>query len=149
MGENVYVADAANRRVLEMTNKGAFVREFAKEGHGSGELYDPEGIAADGANNLYVSDYAADQVEEFNSSGAYMATFSSKGSGEGQLKSPIGDAIDAGGNLYVADSENNRLEKWSYKIPPCAIPRASTTPPRRTANSNNAVNTRSGQTQFA
>lgn len=112
-GENVYVADSANHRVQELTNKGAFIRQFGKEGQGGGELYAPEGIAADAAGNLYVVDDVASHVEEFTPSGGYMATFATKGSGEGQLKAPIGDAIDAAGNMYVADAEDNRVEKWS------------------------------------
>jgi len=88
------------------------VRSFASEGRGSGELYDPEGIAADAAGNLYVADNVAGHVEEFSSSGHYLATFASPGSGEGQLTNPIGDAIDAAGDLFVMDSGDNRVEKW-------------------------------------
>lgn len=112
-GTNAYIADSGNHRVQEITSSGAFVRNIGTEGPGSGELYVPEGIAADAAGNLYVVDASQGHVEEFNSSGAYMATFATKGSGEGQLKGPVGDAIDAAGNLFVADAENNRLQKWT------------------------------------
>jgi YD repeat-containing protein len=112
-GENVYVADSGNHRVQELTNKGAFVRNVGTEGRGSGELYDPEGIAADAAGNLYVVDAVAGQVEEFSASGSYMATFASQGAGEEQLSEPLGDAIDAAGALYVADAGSNHLKKWS------------------------------------
>jgi YD repeat-containing protein len=116
-GENLYVADSGNHRVQELSNKGAFIRQFGKEGGGGGELYDPEGIAADAAGNLYVVDAGASHVEEFTASGGYLATFATKGSGEGQVKAPIGDAIDAAGDMYVVDTEDNRVEKWTVSNP--------------------------------
>jgi RHS repeat-associated protein len=112
-GENVYIADSGNHRVQELSNKGAFIRQWGKEGGGGGELYDPEGIAADAAGNLYVVDAGASHVEEFTASGGYIATFATKGSGDGQVKAPIGDAIDAAGDMYVVDTEDNRVEKWT------------------------------------
>ncbi|HEV2975127.1 MAG TPA: SMP-30/gluconolactonase/LRE family protein [Solirubrobacteraceae bacterium] len=112
-GGNLYVADSGNHRVQELSSTGAFIRQFGKEGGGGGELYDPEGIAADAAGNLYVVDAGASHVEEFTPSGGYIATFATKGSGEGQVKAPIGDAIDAAGDMYVVDTENNRVQKWS------------------------------------
>ena len=113
-GENIYVTDAGNRRVQEMTNKGVFVRQWGGgEGEGSGEFYAPEGIAADGASNLYVVDNGAGHVEEFSSTGAYKATFATKGSEQGQLSQPAGDSIDAAGNMLVVDTSNSRVQKWT------------------------------------
>ncbi len=112
-GTSLWVTDSGNHRAQRLSSTGTYLGQYGGEGEGSGELYSPEGIAADSAGNLYVVDDGASHVQEFSSTGVYRATFATKGSGEGQLKAPIGDSIDAAGNMYVVDSENNRVEKWT------------------------------------
>jgi tripartite motif-containing protein 71 len=116
-GETLAIADSANHRIVEMTTKGALVRTFAIEGPRSGELYDPEGIAADAAGHLYAVDDVEGHVEEFTAAGKYMSTYGGAGSGESQLKNPTGVTIDAQGDMDVVDTENNRVQKWTINNP--------------------------------
>lgn len=113
VGSDLYVSDALNHRVQELSQAGAYVGKFGSEGSGNGQLSTPDNIAANSVTgDLYVADPGNDRVEVFKPEGAFLATFSAKGKGTGQLETPQGVAVAANGNAYVTDSENNRVEEW-------------------------------------
>jgi DNA-binding beta-propeller fold protein YncE len=70
----------------------------------SSNLWDPEGVAVDGAGNLYIADESNDAVYEMTlSGGVYSAPAVIAGSNL-YFGSPESVAVDGAGNLYVADS---------------------------------------------
>ena len=110
----LWVSEAGNNRVQELTTAGVYVKKFGTSGSGNGEFSKPEEIAAEaGTGNLYVADSGNNRVEDFTSSGAFVGKFGSLGSGGGQFDQPSGVAVARGG-VYVTDRENDRIELWVH-----------------------------------
>lgn len=126
---NIYIADAANRRLRKINNAGIVTTVAGNGSIGSGgdgsaatlaQLNDPNGIAIDASGNIYISDQGSGKIRKVNSTGI-ISTFAGTGAytfnGDGNaavntaLYAPAGIALDASGNMYVADMGNNRIRK--------------------------------------
>jgi CSLREA domain-containing protein len=110
---NVYIADYANNRVVEVTPTGT-ASVVSPNGLTNGTTYDgcsttglcnPTGVAVDGAGNLYIVDNANSRVVEMTPTGA-TSVVSTPGL---TLRDPFGVAVDGTGDLYIADIWNNRV----------------------------------------
>ena len=100
-----------------------------------GELFGPEGAAADSANNLYVADSSNNRIQKFDSSGNFLRAWGRDvlsgtpqvfevctaaafckggltGGLGGVLDFPAAVATDSANVLYVADRSNNRIQKF-------------------------------------
>jgi RHS repeat-associated protein len=105
---NIYVSDAADDRVQELTPTGIPLISFG--GSGTGALSEPHGLALDSSGNVWVANTHDSTVEKFSASGGYLDSYGGPGKGLGQLSGPYGVAVD-GGYVYVTDSENQRVQK--------------------------------------
>jgi sugar lactone lactonase YvrE len=145
-GNNLYIADSKNNRVLEyntplaggnivadlvfgqksMTSAGC---NFGSNSVGASSLCLPEGVAADGAGNLYVGDTQNNRVLKYTAPVASRNTvadlvfgqsgFSANacsGAASNTLCGPQGVAVDAAGNLYVADTGNRRALEYDTPL---------------------------------
>ena len=84
------------------------------------QLYQPGGMAVDGAGNLYIADTYNNRIRQVDTTGT-ITTIAGTGergfSGDGgsavaaQLYLPAGVAVDSAGNLYIADSYNDRIRQ--------------------------------------
>jgi len=139
---NLYIADYYNNRVREVRAVGGSVGPTSTivtvagggsppSGVGDGgaavqaSLYDPSGVALDGAGNLYIADRFHARIREVLATGgsigatSAITTVAGTGSagynGDGipavsaSLVEPTGVAVDAAGNLYIADYNNGRV----------------------------------------
>jgi uncharacterized repeat protein (TIGR01451 family) len=128
---NLYIADTDNNRVRKVSTAGIITTvagngTAAYSGDGGqatgAEIYQPEGVAVDGAGNLYVADTQNSRVRKVSTAGI-ITTVAGNGtlgySGDGgqatgaELYRPEGVAVDGAGNLYIADTDNNRVRKVS------------------------------------
>ncbi|MGH3913570.1 MAG: protein kinase domain-containing protein, partial [Pseudonocardiaceae bacterium] len=84
------------------------------------QLWNPQGIALDGAGNLYVADTYNHRVRRIDPSGtittiAGNGTQESTGDGgpavSAQLRFPVDITIDNSDNLYVAEAEGRRVRR--------------------------------------
>ena len=66
-------------------------------------LYNPIGIAVDGAGDVFIADHYNNRVVEVPAGGGAQTTV---GSG---LSYPHGVAVDGAGDVFIADSYNNRV----------------------------------------
>jgi RHS repeat-associated protein len=129
--KNVYIADTFNsviRKVTAATGVITTVAGSANYGYSgdngpatSAELFDPEGVAVDGAGNIYIDDAANNRVRKVTVSTGIITTVAGNGSlnfsGDGgqatsaALNYPYGVMVDASKNIYIADTNNNRIRK--------------------------------------
>lgn len=112
---NVYVADAANRRILKFDPKGKTLAQWGNLGSGDGQFkfqHIPGGIAIDDQGNVYVTDDGNARIEKFDSNGKFITQWGSKGAGDGQFTTPLYVAVDAQGNILVLDFYNTNLQKF-------------------------------------
>ena len=126
---NLYIADTFNHRIRKVDSTGTITTiagtgELGFSGDGGpaveAELYNPYGVAVDGAGNLYIADTFNHRIRKVDSSGV-ITTIAGTGergfSGdegpavEAWLYNPYGVAVDGAGNLYIADTDNHRIRK--------------------------------------
>jgi uncharacterized repeat protein (TIGR01451 family) len=125
---NLYISDVTNHVVRKVAGGNiatvAGTGTFGFSGDGgpatSARLYDPSGIAVDGAGNLYIADRFNSRVRMVSTDGT-ISTVAGNGnlgsSGDGgpassaQLCQPAGVAVDALGDLYIADTCNSRVRE--------------------------------------
>jgi sugar lactone lactonase YvrE len=133
---NLYIADS-NNNVIRMVTTGGIIstivgNDSAKKrgssygGDGgpatSAMLYNPQGIALDGAGNLFIAD-TNNQVIRMVTPGGIITTVAGNNkdgygySGDGglainaELNNPNSIALDGAGNLYIVDTSNNVIRK--------------------------------------
>ena len=126
---NVYIAASGDSRILRVDPSGiittvAGTGEEAYSGDGGpavdAALYNPSGVAVDGAGNLYIPDGSNHRVRRVDASGA-ITTIAGNGeggySGDGgpavraRLDLPTALTVDGSGNLFVVDARNNRIRR--------------------------------------
>jgi uncharacterized protein (TIGR03437 family) len=100
---NLYIADAGNGRVRQLTP----ARELTTLIAG---LARPVALAIDTSDRLYVADAASGLIQRYNKGS--ISVFS-RGTEDKPYVRPSGLAFDKAGNLFVADSGNNLIRKIS------------------------------------
>jgi uncharacterized protein (TIGR03437 family) len=123
---NLYIADADNNRVREVT--GLNIKTIAGKSTGgfSGDggpasaalLSYPTGVLVDSKGNLYIADQSNDRIRLINTAltistfaGANHFAGDSGSATSALLNLPSHALMDASGNLYISDSMNNRIRK--------------------------------------
>ncbi|MFV2082729.1 MAG: NHL repeat-containing protein, partial [bacterium] len=110
-GKEVFVSDAGSHRIVVFDREGNYIREFASEGDGPGELGRPMLMDVDPTGKkLYVAEYLNDRIQVFTLTGEPLETIGSSGSGPGEFDSPSGVQVDDAGRIYVADFFNHRVQ---------------------------------------
>jgi hypothetical protein len=126
---NVYIGDALNNRVRELTIATASIATVAGNGaegySGDGglavdaELDFPSRPFIDPAGNTYIADYQNNRIRKVNASTGIITTIVGTGmqgyAGDGglaisaELNGPLSLALDSSGVLYIADTGNQRI----------------------------------------
>jgi uncharacterized protein (TIGR03437 family) len=123
---NVYIVDKDNDRIRMVASSGTITtvagsstaEVYAGDGGKatSASLYEPNGIAFDGAGNMYIADTGNNVVRKVNTSGIIttvagnnISAFAGDGGPaiDANLSEPTSVAFDAAGNMYIADSNND------------------------------------------
>jgi hypothetical protein len=119
---NVYVADAGNKTIRQVTSAGVVTTLAGSPGQagsadGTNSLARfgyPFGVAVDATSNLYVADLENFTIRQVTSAGVVTTLAGStghSGSEDGadsaaRFAAPSGVAVDGAGNVYVADYGN-------------------------------------------
>jgi sugar lactone lactonase YvrE len=126
---NIYVGDASNNRVREISTSSGDITTVAGVGVAgysgddgpatAAELNFPSRPFVDANGNIYIADYYNNRVREVASGTGIITTVAGTGvagySGDGsaatnaELNAPISVAVDGTGVLYIADTGNNRI----------------------------------------
>jgi streptogramin lyase len=99
---NVWVANAGNNSVTELSNTGAAIT--TSTGFTGGGIRDPQGIAIDSAGNAWVANAGNNSITEI----APGLTSPLQITGN-SLSTPEGIAIDGAGNIWVANNGSNSI----------------------------------------
>ena len=124
---NVFVVDAGNQRVREISKNGTIATVagngaagFSGDGGAaiSAQLRDPSGVAVDSAGNLFIADTGNNRIRMVSASGT-ITTIAGNGvagfGGDGgagtsaSLSGPTGIATGKSGVLYFCDTGNNAV----------------------------------------
>jgi hypothetical protein len=123
----VYVADAGNHTIREVTTAGvtttlAGVAGVPGGGDGTGteaRFDSPNGVAVDGAGTVYVADAGNHTIRKVTSAGVTTTVVGTAGmagstdaTGAGaRFDNPAAVAVDSAGTIYVADFFNHAIRK--------------------------------------
>jgi sugar lactone lactonase YvrE len=120
---NLYIADAGNQRIAEVTAAGIIFPLTAETFDGgslSVTLNQPTALARDSSGDTYIAESNAHRVRKITPTGmvqtvAGTGVFGYSGDSgpamAAKLNYPQGVAVDSSGNLYIADAWNNRVRK--------------------------------------
>ena len=131
---NVYIADAGNERIREITMSSGVIDTVAGNGTGgfsgdggpatSADLGAPVGVAIDSLGDIFIADAANNVIREVSGGNINtVAGDNALGAGfsgdtgiatQAQLSSPQMVALDGNNNLYIADQGNNRIREVSH-----------------------------------
>jgi DNA-binding beta-propeller fold protein YncE len=103
-GDDLYVADTWNGRVLHFSLAGAPL------GKAPGDFYGPRGVAVAPDGRVWISDTGNERVVSCEKDLSSPKAFGKKGSGATEVDSPVGIAVGPSGKVYVADSVNKRVQ---------------------------------------
>lgn len=112
---DIYIADFANNRMVELSPTFAFIRAWGSKGTAAGQFNRPYGVALDAANNVYVADSDNERIEEFSSTGTFIRQMGSSGTGNGQFFQLRRVAVGAGTTpqVYGADLWGFHVSRFS------------------------------------
>jgi sugar lactone lactonase YvrE len=110
----IYVADTYNCRIVRIDDMlGTNWTEYDSAGgcgSGTGQVYEPTGIAVDSTGHIYVTDpYNAQLIRMDDLTGANWTVFNSIGGDIGQLSTFTNVTVDPAGHIYIADTGNRRI----------------------------------------
>ncbi len=106
----VWIANAGNNSVTELTNTGVAVS--GSSGYTAGSISSPSAIAVDTLGNVWVANQGSGSpsLTELSSTGANMGSSPYTGGG---LSSPTAISFDGLGNVWVANSGNSSVSEFS------------------------------------
>ncbi|MGI9118213.1 MAG: 6-bladed beta-propeller [Minisyncoccia bacterium] len=108
--DNIYVANADEKKILKFDASGNFVSSIGEAGEGDGQFDLPIGVFVDQNDNLYVTDSSLNRVQKFSSTGQFLMKFGSAGSENGLFNGPNAGVVDSAGFIYVVDPGNHRVQ---------------------------------------
>ncbi len=141
---NLYIADSEDEVIREVNASTGNISTVAGSYNGFGDgayygdggpatsakLYEPMGVAVDGAGNLYIADWYNNVIREVTASTGIITTFaadngfcySEGGDGgpaaDANLCLPTGVSLDGAGNLYVVEEGAARVRKVTPAMTP-------------------------------
>ncbi len=116
-GEDVYVADKGNDRIVELAQNGETLRSWGGRGGGDGRFHAPSGVAVDGGGDVFALDSENNRVQVFSADGRFQAKWGLRGTGLGDFSQAAAIAVDCAGDVYIADTNNNRIERFNMVEP--------------------------------
>ncbi len=129
---NLYIADAGNNRVREVSAATGIISTVAGTGIAGytgdnvqatqSELNNPTGIALDAAGNLYIADSSNNLIRKVTAMTGVITTVAGIPGSSGYngdsilatlatLSFPTGIAVDLAGHIYFSDRDNSRI-RW-------------------------------------
>ena len=98
---HLYVLDSGNKRILQFTRDGLFLRTINCQGEG--HLSEPIALAVDREDILYVIDATNYAIVKFSQNGEWLENIDSCQRSDPQISQPSHIAVDHDKNIYLAE----------------------------------------------
>jgi DNA-binding beta-propeller fold protein YncE len=103
-GDNIYIIDRANSRVLLFNSNLQFEREVLRDN--KTRISD---IKIDKQGHIYTLSTIEGIVKKYDGSGKKILEFGSRGKGKDEFNFPVSLAVDEKGLIYVADQHKSKV----------------------------------------
>jgi len=105
----IYVADFGGKKVIKLSLKGEFIREFDKKGVGKydEEMKGPSSIFVDNSGNLLILDLGDIPILILSPDGEIISRIGTYGNEKGQFLYPRGIVEKPSGEIIVLDNSRN------------------------------------------
>lgn len=104
--DSLYISDYGGKRILKMSLKGEFIREFAKKGDYE-ELKGPSNLFVDSKGNILVLDLGEVPIAILSPEGLLLSKIGAFGNEQGQFLYPRGIVAKSTGEILVLDNSRN------------------------------------------
>ncbi|MDP4162450.1 MAG: 6-bladed beta-propeller [Bacillota bacterium] len=110
-GQNIYVSDTGNQRIVTYDKKGKFVRIIngSINGTGASKFVNPRGIGIKSDGTLLMVDNMTHYVYGFDKTGKQVLQFGGLGSDKDQFYLPNVLYVDDKGEVFITDTVNQRV----------------------------------------
>lgn len=108
-GDELFITDSCNHRLLVFRLDGTFVRAMGTVGTAPGEFRFPYGLEFAPDGNLLVTEFGNNRLQRLSPDGKPLAMWGVGGRAVGELAYPWAVIIDKRGRAIIADAGNNRL----------------------------------------
>jgi DNA-binding beta-propeller fold protein YncE len=112
-GNEIYVADAANHRIVVLDPQGNVLRRLGERGSDEGRFNFPAHLAVTPGGAIAVSDAMNFRVQLIRPDGAFVRSVGSLGDAPGRFSTPKGVAADSAGRLIVVEGRYDALQFFS------------------------------------
>jgi sugar lactone lactonase YvrE len=103
-GDNLYVADTWNHRIVLYSLAGAW------KASASGSLMGPRGVAVGSDGAVWVTDTGNNRVIKYDAELGNLQTIGTKGVEPGEFEGPVAIAVSPSGTVYITDTRNRRIQ---------------------------------------
>lgn len=108
--DRLYITDTKMHRIIAVSSRGRFIREYGVRGANKLEFNYPTYLAVDDEHRLYVTDSLNFRVQILDQNGAFISMFGKPGDATGNLSRPKGVSIDSDGHIYIVDGLFNSIQ---------------------------------------
>lgn len=110
-GQELYVADAVNHRIVVVDPEGRPLRELGGAGVEPGTLHYPYGLEVLDDGSLLVAEFGGNRVQRLSPEGRSIERWGGPGFERGRVRFPWGVAADSS-TIFVLDSGNSRVQAF-------------------------------------
>lgn len=111
----IYVSDAATRKVVVLDLSGGFVRSIGGSGEGDGQFNLPIAMAFNSKGHLVVADAFSARIQVFDAAGNFISKFGRRGDSQGDFQLIKSIAIDSSDNIYVVDGRAHNISIFNQQ----------------------------------
>lgn len=105
----MYVSDAATRKIVVTDLQGALIRSIGASGDADGQFNLPVAMALNSKGHLVVADAFSATIQVFDQSGRFRSKFGRRGDSPGDFQLIKSLAVDSSDNIYVVDGRGHNI----------------------------------------
>lgn len=111
----MYVSDAATRKIIVTDLQGGLIRSIGETGEGDGQFNLPVAIALNSKGHLVVADAFSAKIQVFDAAGRFFSKFGRRGDSPGDFQLIKSLAVDSNDNIYVVDGRAHNISIFNEK----------------------------------
>ncbi len=109
INRQMYVSDAASRKIVVTDLQGGLLRNIGAPGDADGQFNLPVSMALNSKGHLIVADAFKAAIQVFDQTGNFRSKFGRRGDSPGDFQLIKSIAVDSSDNIYVVDGRGHNI----------------------------------------